>query len=179
MNSNSNEIVKPSSSSSELELDLDRPNLEDYLPSGSSIQEPRGKLRLYFFFLSLSLFGCWENNGILMWLLQGSEFVFLVNLHISFNYLLQPWFAWHFSYLNWGCWCHYRCKLLFLFQLMLFIYVSLTSSSSFFIKMKFWFVAFFFHNMGMNCAISFCYFKIIHCFGIYYNLIYFFLLLLR
>lgn len=29
------------------ELDLDRPNLEDYLPSGS-IQEPRGKLRLYF-----------------------------------------------------------------------------------------------------------------------------------
>ncbi|XP_030942436.1 glycerol-3-phosphate acyltransferase 9 [Quercus lobata] len=46
MNSNSNEIVKLSSSSSELELDLDRPNLEDYLPSGSSIQEPRGKLRL-------------------------------------------------------------------------------------------------------------------------------------
>ncbi|XWS62575.1 hypothetical protein CRYUN_Cryun06bG0022800 [Craigia yunnanensis] len=28
------------------ELDLDRPNIEDYLPSGSSIQEPRGKLRL-------------------------------------------------------------------------------------------------------------------------------------
>ncbi|KAF3958219.1 hypothetical protein CMV_016848 [Castanea mollissima] len=41
MNSNSNETVKLSS-----ELDLDRPNLEDYLPSGSSIQEPRGKLRL-------------------------------------------------------------------------------------------------------------------------------------
>jgi len=56
MNSNSNEIEKLSSSSSELELDLDRPNLEDYLPSGSSIQEPRGKLRLYFFFsYSLSL----------------------------------------------------------------------------------------------------------------------------
>ncbi|XP_022969136.1 glycerol-3-phosphate acyltransferase 9 [Cucurbita maxima] len=28
------------------ELDLDRPNIEDYLPSGSSIQEPTGKLRL-------------------------------------------------------------------------------------------------------------------------------------
>ena len=84
------------------------------------------------FSFSLSLFGCWENNGILMWLLQGSEFVFLVNLHISFNYLLQPWFARHFSYLNWGCWCHYRCKLLFLFQLVLFIYVSLTASSFFF-----------------------------------------------
>ncbi|KAI4367345.1 hypothetical protein MLD38_023093 [Melastoma candidum] len=28
------------------ELDLDRPNIEDYLPSGSSIHEPRGKLRL-------------------------------------------------------------------------------------------------------------------------------------
>ena len=35
--------LKPSSS----ELDLDRPNIEDYLPSGSSIQqEPHGKLRL-------------------------------------------------------------------------------------------------------------------------------------
>ncbi|MFQ6630366.1 hypothetical protein Gotur_006488 [Gossypium turneri] len=32
----------PSSS----ELDLDRPNIEDYLPSGSSIHEPLGKLRL-------------------------------------------------------------------------------------------------------------------------------------
>lgn len=31
---------------SSIELDLDRPNIEDYLPSGSSIQEPRGKLRL-------------------------------------------------------------------------------------------------------------------------------------
>ncbi|GKV23903.1 hypothetical protein SLEP1_g33580 [Rubroshorea leprosula] len=31
---------------SSFELDLDRPNIEDYLPSGSSIQEPRGKLRL-------------------------------------------------------------------------------------------------------------------------------------
>ncbi|KAJ4829740.1 Glycerol-3-phosphate acyltransferase 9 [Turnera subulata] len=28
------------------ELDLDRPNIEDYLPSGSSIHEPHGKLRL-------------------------------------------------------------------------------------------------------------------------------------
>ncbi|KAE8654359.1 lysM domain-containing GPI-anchored protein 2 [Hibiscus syriacus] len=34
--------LKPSSS----ELDLDRPNIEDYLPSGASIQEPHGKLRL-------------------------------------------------------------------------------------------------------------------------------------
>jgi len=33
------------------ELDLDRPNIEDYLPSGSSIQEPIGKLRLYEFYL--------------------------------------------------------------------------------------------------------------------------------
>ncbi|OMO77600.1 Phospholipid/glycerol acyltransferase [Corchorus capsularis] len=33
-------------SSSSSELDLDRPNIEDYLPSGSSIHEPRGKLRL-------------------------------------------------------------------------------------------------------------------------------------
>ncbi|XP_021903758.1 glycerol-3-phosphate acyltransferase 3 isoform X1 [Carica papaya] len=32
--------------SSSSELDLDRPNIEDYLPSGSSIQEPHGKLRL-------------------------------------------------------------------------------------------------------------------------------------
>lgn len=32
--------------SSASELDLDRPNIEDYLPSGSSIQEPTGKLRL-------------------------------------------------------------------------------------------------------------------------------------
>lgn len=43
------------------ELDLDRPNLEDYLPSGS-IHEPRGKLRLYalnslsYFFRKSSLF---------------------------------------------------------------------------------------------------------------------------
>lgn len=36
---------------SSIELDLDRPNIEDYLPSGSSIQEPRGKLRLYEFCL--------------------------------------------------------------------------------------------------------------------------------
>ncbi|KAJ0076760.1 hypothetical protein Patl1_35926 [Pistacia atlantica] len=35
------ELRSPSS-----ELDLDRPNIEDYLPSGSSIPEPRGKLRL-------------------------------------------------------------------------------------------------------------------------------------
>jgi hypothetical protein len=43
------------------ELDLDRPNIEDYLPSGSSIQEPIGKLRLYEFYLisfdSGSVFG--------------------------------------------------------------------------------------------------------------------------
>ncbi|GAY46118.1 hypothetical protein CUMW_094530 [Citrus unshiu] len=32
--------------SSSSELDLDGPNIEDYLPSGSSIQEPLGKLRL-------------------------------------------------------------------------------------------------------------------------------------
>ncbi|XP_038888699.1 glycerol-3-phosphate acyltransferase 9 [Benincasa hispida] len=32
--------------SSASELDLDRPNIEDYLPSGSSIQEPTAKLRL-------------------------------------------------------------------------------------------------------------------------------------
>ncbi|WCJ39994.1 glycerol-3-phosphate acyltransferase 9 [Euphorbia peplus] len=32
--------------SSSSELDLDRPNIEDYLPSGISIQEPHGKLRL-------------------------------------------------------------------------------------------------------------------------------------
>lgn len=33
--------------SSSSELDLDRPNIEDYLPSGSSIQqEPHGELRL-------------------------------------------------------------------------------------------------------------------------------------
>ncbi|MBA0876532.1 hypothetical protein Goshw_009312 [Gossypium schwendimanii] len=41
MNSSEGKL-KPSSS----ELDLDRPNIEDYLPSGSSIQEPHGKLRL-------------------------------------------------------------------------------------------------------------------------------------
>jgi hypothetical protein len=45
---------------SSIELDLDRPNIEDYLPSGSSIQEPRGKLRLYEFcrksFVSGSVF---------------------------------------------------------------------------------------------------------------------------
>ncbi|KAB2088117.1 hypothetical protein ES319_A04G152900v1 [Gossypium barbadense] len=40
---NSSEGKLKSSSS---ELDLDRPNIEDYLPSGSSIQEPHGKLRL-------------------------------------------------------------------------------------------------------------------------------------
>ncbi|CAI0469029.1 unnamed protein product [Linum tenue] len=28
------------------ELDLDRPNIEDYLPSGTSIHEPHGQLRL-------------------------------------------------------------------------------------------------------------------------------------
>ncbi|KAF8112217.1 hypothetical protein N665_0065s0003 [Sinapis alba] len=32
--------------SSRSELELDHPNIEDYLPSGSSINEPRGKLRL-------------------------------------------------------------------------------------------------------------------------------------
>ena len=31
---------------SKSELDLDHPNIEDYLPSGSSINEPRGKLSL-------------------------------------------------------------------------------------------------------------------------------------
>ena len=42
----------PKSSSSE--LDLDRPNIEDYLPSGSTIQqEPHGKLFLYAFSFSL------------------------------------------------------------------------------------------------------------------------------
>ncbi|PNX60035.1 glycerol-3-phosphate acyltransferase 3-like protein [Trifolium pratense] len=40
---NSTGTLKSSSS----ELDLDRPNIEDYLPSGAAIQqEPRGKLRL-------------------------------------------------------------------------------------------------------------------------------------
>lgn len=53
------EMSKLNTSSSE--LDLDRPNLEDYLPSGS-IHEPRGKLRLYalnslsYFFRKSSLF---------------------------------------------------------------------------------------------------------------------------
>ncbi|XP_059436620.1 glycerol-3-phosphate acyltransferase 9-like [Corylus avellana] len=42
MSSSSTEKLKSSSS----ELDLDQPNIEDYLPSGSSIQEPLGKLRL-------------------------------------------------------------------------------------------------------------------------------------
>lgn len=36
------------------ELDLDRPNIEDYLPSGSSIHEPRGELRLSVHPLPLS-----------------------------------------------------------------------------------------------------------------------------
>ncbi|KAK8617767.1 hypothetical protein V6N13_080673 [Hibiscus sabdariffa] len=40
--SSSEAKLKPSSS----ELDLDRPNIEDYLPSGASIHEPHGKLRL-------------------------------------------------------------------------------------------------------------------------------------
>ncbi|PNX89213.1 glycerol-3-phosphate acyltransferase 3-like protein [Trifolium pratense] len=41
---NSTGTLKSSSS----ELDLDRPNIEDYLPSGAAIQqEPRGKLRLH------------------------------------------------------------------------------------------------------------------------------------
>ncbi|KEH37377.1 phospholipid/glycerol acyltransferase family protein [Medicago truncatula] len=41
---NSSGVLKSSSS----ELDLDRPNIEDYLPSGAAIQqEPRGKLRLH------------------------------------------------------------------------------------------------------------------------------------
>ena len=36
--------------SSSSELDLDGPNIEDYLPSGSTIQQqPHGKLRLYVF----------------------------------------------------------------------------------------------------------------------------------
>ncbi|CAN1770757.1 Glycerol-3-phosphate acyltransferase 9 [Linum perenne] len=35
--------------SSSSELDPDRPNIEDYLPSGSSIHELHGKLRLYSF----------------------------------------------------------------------------------------------------------------------------------
>lgn len=40
--SSSSEKLNSSSS----ELDLDQPNIEDYLPSGTSIQEPLGKLRL-------------------------------------------------------------------------------------------------------------------------------------
>ncbi|CAI0469031.1 unnamed protein product [Linum tenue] len=37
------------------ELDLDRPNIEDYLPSGTSIHEPHGQLRLYCYLLLLLL----------------------------------------------------------------------------------------------------------------------------
>lgn len=44
------------------EMDFDRPNIEDYLPSGSSINEPHGKLRLYCY-LSLPHYldylSCW------------------------------------------------------------------------------------------------------------------------
>jgi hypothetical protein len=49
---NSTGTLKPSSS----ELDLDQPNIEDYLPSGAAIQqEPRGKLRLFVFSLRYSV----------------------------------------------------------------------------------------------------------------------------
>jgi len=49
---NSSGVLKSSSS----ELDLDQPNIEDYLPSGTAIQqEPRGKLRLYVFSLPYSV----------------------------------------------------------------------------------------------------------------------------
>jgi len=51
-----NKVTLKSSSS---ELDLDRPNIEDYLPSGSTIQqEPHGKLSLYAITFSLSCLYC-------------------------------------------------------------------------------------------------------------------------
>lgn len=46
--------------SSSSELDLDQPNIEDYLPSGSTIQqEPHGKLSLYAITISLCCLYCY------------------------------------------------------------------------------------------------------------------------
>lgn len=69
--------------SSSSELDLDQPNIEDYLPTGASIQqEPRGKLRLYALYFSMSCLYCYldtENK----WAVKKKQFfihsIFLEN----------------------------------------------------------------------------------------------------
>lgn len=108
--------------SSSSELDLDQPNIEDYLPSGSTIQqEPHGKLFLYAITFSLSCLYCylilnislkWKSsiffNDLLEKKCSGTIFIFLV----FFLILFQAWFTQYLSYSIWGSRCHCRCKLL-------------------------------------------------------------------
>lgn len=81
------------------ELDLYRPNLEDYL-SSESLPEPHGKLRLYFslspFFYNLTLF----------LLLMGIH-----RCHCGIELtLFQEGLNWYFSCSYWGGWCHCWCE---------------------------------------------------------------------
>lgn len=80
---NSSGVLKSSSS----ELDLDRPNIEDYLPSGAAIQqEPRGKLRLYVFSLPYSV--CFY-SGVLVVILISPVFCFLLDFFFFRHDLLD------------------------------------------------------------------------------------------